>query len=209
VLRTALFFQLSLTVVRWTDWVWNRPIFPAYKTANMEKAANPNDSARRTGSPIIPSFRWVPHAIAACLMMLGISQALQIRDLNSQLRATRADATRLRKSNAFLGLHLAMLEARDTSYASSQIMVAWDPYQNRGVVAMQNLPAPPPGHDYELWVLDPAADAPIDAGLITASRPFTVKPVTTPNPGFAVSLEPSGGSPALSGPILFAVAPGP
>ena len=157
--------------------------------------------------------RWVPYAIAACLMILGISQAWQILDLRSQLLAARADATRLRESNALTGLRLARLEARDAapdaSYALSQIIVGWDPYPHRGVVAMQNLPPPPAGNDYQLWVLDPAAEAPISAGLITGSRPFTVKPVSTQNPGFAISLEPSGGSSVLTGPILFAVAPGP
>ena len=133
----------------------------------MEKAANPNDDARRTGSTIIPSFRWVPYAVAACLMILGISQTLQVIDLKSQLLAVRADATRLRESNALMGLHLATIEAKDTSYGPAKIIIAWDPYQYRGVVAIQNLPAPPAGHDYQLWVLDPAAEAPISAGLIT------------------------------------------
>jgi anti-sigma-K factor RskA len=179
----------------------------------MEKVANPTVDAPGTTSKIIPFFRWVPHAIAACLMILGISQVRQILDLKSQLLATRADAARLRESNALTGLRLATLEAKDAlkdaSYVSSKIMVAWDPYQNRGVVAMQNLPTPPSGQDYQFWVLDPAAETPINAGLITGSRPFTVKPVSTQNPGFAISLEPSGGSPVPTGPILFAVAPGP
>jgi hypothetical protein len=157
--------------------------------------------------------RWVPYGIAACLMILGISLALQILDLKSQLLATRADATRLRESNALMGLRLATLEAKDAakdpSYVLSKIMVAWDSYQHRGVVAMQDLPTPPAGHDYQLWVLDPAAEAPISAGLITGSRSFTVKPLSTQNPGFAISLEPSGGSPVPTLPILFAVAPGP
>jgi anti-sigma-K factor RskA len=175
----------------------------------MEKAANPNDDARGTTSRIIPFSQWVPYAVAACLMSLGIFQAWQILDLKSQLRATRADATRLRESNALTGLRLATLEAKDASYAAAKIMVAWDPYEHRGAVAPQNLPAPPAGHDYQLWVLDPAAETPISAGLITGSRSFAVKPVRTQNPGFAISLEPSGGSPVLTGPILFAVAPGP
>jgi len=87
--------------------------------------------------------------------------------------------------------------------------VAWDPYQERGVVAMEDLPAAPAGYDYELWVLDPAAEAPLGAGLLAGPRSFTVKPVSTPSPGFAISLEPGGGSPEPTGPILFAVAPGP
>jgi anti-sigma-K factor RskA len=153
-------------------------------------------------------FRWIPYVAAVCLMILAIFQVRQIGALQSQLLATRADAARLRESNALVGLHLTTLVAKDAAYASSQIIVAWDPYQYRGVVALQNLPAPPAGHDYQLWVLDPEAETPISAGLITASRPFTVKPLSTPSPGFAISLEPSGGSPVTTGPILFAVAPG-
>jgi anti-sigma-K factor RskA len=166
-------------------------------------------SSRAPKSKIIAFHQWVPYAIAACLMALGISQALQITGLKSQLVATQMDAGHLRESNALIGLRLATLEAKDAAYNASRILVAWDPYQHRGVVSMQNLPAPPAGHDYQLWVLDPGAEAPISAGLITDSRSFTTRPVTTPAPGFAVSLEPAGGRPEPTGPILFAVAPGP
>jgi anti-sigma-K factor RskA len=152
---------------------------------------------------------WLSYAIAACLMILGISQAWQILGLKSQLLAACADATRLRESNALMGLRLTTLEAKDASYASSKIIVAWDPYRHQGVVALEDLPPPPAGRDYQLWVLDPGAEAPINAGLMTGSRSFTVKPVSTPNPGFAISLEPGGGGPEPTGPILFAVAPGP
>jgi anti-sigma-K factor RskA len=162
----------------------------------------------RATSKIISFPQWIPYAVAAGLMILGISQVKQIIALKSQLADTRADASRLRESNALIGLRLATLEAKDASYTSSKVMVAWDSYRNQGVVAMDNLPAAPAGHDYQLWVLDPAAEAPISAGLITGARSFAVKPVSTPNPGFAVSLEPTGGSPEPTGPILFAVAPG-
>ncbi len=165
--------------------------------------------ARRAASKIIAFQEWIPYAVAAGLMILGIYQVRQILDLKSQLLTARADDTRLRQSNALIGLRLATLEARDASYASSKITVAWDPHQQRGVVALQNLPAPPAGHDYQLWVLDPGAQAPISAGVVTDSRAFAVTSVSSPTPGFAISLEPSGGSPAPTGPILFAVAPGP
>ena len=39
-------------------------------------------------------------------------------------------------------------------------------------------------------------------------RSFDVDLISTTQPGFAISLEPSGGVPAPTGPILFAVAPG-
>lgn len=146
--------------------------------------------------------------LAAGLMILGLVQARQIIALKSQLVAARADASKLEASNALVGLRLTTLEAKDAAYASSQVLVAWDPYQHRGVVAIQHLPAPPTGDDYQLWVLDPGAEAPLNAGIITVSRPFTVKPVSMSNPGFAISLEPSGGRPEPTGAILFAVAPG-
>lgn len=175
----------------------------------MEKVPNRNDDVRGTTSKIIPFFRWIPYAIAACLMILGICEARQIADLKSQLVDAHADATRLRASNAFIGLRLTTLEAKDAAYASSKIMVAWDPYQHRGVVAIQNLPPPPAGYNYQLWVLDPGAEAPLHAGVLTGSRSFAVKPVSAPSPGFAISLEPDGDQPEPTGPILFAVAPGP
>jgi len=172
--------------------------------------------ARGATAKVIPFASWVPYAIAAGLMILGLAEAWKIAGLKSQVRsehtrflAANAEAQRLNQSNALIGLRLATLEAKDAAYASSQIIVAWDPAQHRGVVSMANLPAPPAGHDYQLWVLDPGAAAPVSAGLITGSRTFAVNPVTTPSPGFAVSLEPSGGRPEPTGPILFAVAPGP
>src|ERR1700722_613613 len=89
-------------------------------------------------STIMSFSRWLPYAIAASLMLLGIFQLRQIMALTSDLLASREDATRLRESNALMGLRLATLEAKDVSYASSKIMVAWDPYQHQGVLSMQN-----------------------------------------------------------------------
>jgi anti-sigma-K factor RskA len=171
---------------------------------------------RRLPAKVIPFAAWIPYAIAASLMILGMAEAWRIAVLKAQLRsehtqwlAASAETARLNRSNALIGLRLATLEAKDAAYASSKVMVAWDPAQHRGVFSLQNLPAPPPGHDYQLWVLDPHATAPISAGLITGSRTFAVNPLSTASPGFAISLEPSGGRPEPTGPILFAVAPGP
>jgi hypothetical protein len=157
-------------------------------------------------------MKWTSYFIAACLMLLGIFQLQQIIALKTELKTSLADAAHLRASNAYVGLCLTMLEpkdaAQDPSYATSKIMVAWDPNEDRGVVSPQGLPTAPSGHDYQLWVLDPNAEAPINAGVFTGPRPFTVKAPSMADPGFAVSLEPGGGSPLPAGPILFAVAPG-
>jgi anti-sigma-K factor RskA len=179
----------------------------------MEKVAHPNDVAPAVAPRIIAFSPWVPYAVAIGLMILGISLVHEIIELKSQLATVRADAARLRASNALTDLRLATLDAKDAAnnaaYTTTKIIVAWDSYSHRGDVALQNLPPPPTGQDYQLWVLDPGAETPISAGLIAGSKSFTAPPVSTPNPGFAISLEPAGGSPAPTGPILFAVAPGP
>jgi anti-sigma-K factor RskA len=177
----------------------------------MEPATHSAAAADASDGPskFVPFHRVVPYAIAACLMAIGISQALQIVDLKKKLATSSTETARLRQTVALMSLRVAMLEAKDPTYASSKIMIAWDAYLHRGVLALQDLSAPPAGHDYQLWVLDPNALGPISAGLITGGKSFDAQQITTDNPGFAVSLEPTGGSPAPTGPILFAVAPGP
>jgi len=163
---------------------------------------------------IVAFPQWIPYAIAACLLGLAIIQSLEIKrlqtgrkELQAQLLGANDNVAVLQKSNAMINLRLTALEAKDPAYAAAKVLVAWDPNQQRGVIALQDLPLTPAGHDYQLWVLDPNAPSPISAGVVTAARPFAVAPVSVPHPGFAISLEPAGGSPSPTGPILFAVAP--
>jgi len=175
----------------------------------MEPAPHSADVASDGAAKFIPLHRVVPYAIAACLMVIGISQALQIVALQKQLATTSMENGRLRQTVALMSLRVAMLEAKDPAFAAAKITIAWDSYQHRGMLALQDLSAAPTGHDYQLWVLDPNALSPVSAGLITGARSFDAPLISTDNPGFAISLEPAGGSPAPTGPILFAVAPGP
>jgi anti-sigma-K factor RskA len=169
------------------------------------------------GGKLIYFPQWVPYAVAACLMALAIVQASRVARLKTDLvvmkdslREVQAQKTEDAERKDLMELCLARLQAKDAAYASASVMVAWNRHLNEGVVEVDNLPAPPPGHDYQLWVLDPRASAPINGGLIQSAGParhFTVPPVSTSGPGFAVSLEPSGGVNLPTGPILFAVAP--
>src|ERR1700677_649420 len=73
-------------------------------------------SGSAASSKIVPFVNWVPYAIAACLMLLGIGQAVQISGLRAQARALQAnldvtvnEANRLRDSYAMKDLELADL----------------------------------------------------------------------------------------------------
>jgi hypothetical protein len=79
----------------------------------------------------------------------------------------------------------------------------------RGMVfSATNLPPPPPGRAYQVWVVT-SAPAPISAGLIEPDRTGQVStvfatPSDIPQPvAVAVTLEPAGGVPAPTGPKVL------
>jgi anti-sigma-K factor RskA len=68
------------------------------------------------------------------------------------------------------------------------------------VLTARRLPPPAAGTVYELWVID--GDRPQPAGLFRGSLATLTRPVP-PGAVVAVSLEPAGGSPRPTGPLLL------
>jgi hypothetical protein len=84
----------------------------------------------------------------------------------------------------------------------------WSP--SRGLVfTASNLPQPPPGQQYQLWVIPPGAgSAPVSAGMLDLDPTGSATrvggaPSSLPVAAVAVSLEPAGGSPAPTGAIVL------
>jgi len=79
---------------------------------------------------------------------------------------------------------------------------------NGGHLFVANLPAPPPGKAYELWTIGDAAPQPAGVFQVDAQGrgSHRVAPVEggTPVKVFAVTLEPAGGVPAPTGPMVLA-----
>ena len=157
---------------------------------------------------------WIVYAISTCLLVLAIVQCEELIGADNDRVRLRAELQRanekisgLERSNALISLRLVALDAKDPDYANARVVVAWDTTLHRGSIVLENMPLTPAGHDYQLWVLDPNAPQPLSAGVVTGAQTFTVAGVSVPRPGFALSLEPTGGSASLTGPILFAVAP--
>jgi anti-sigma-K factor RskA len=180
---------------------------PALKRELMRSLSAPQKSAAK----IILFPQWLPYAAAACLVGVAIYQANEIFGLTRQVGAEHAKAVALQERNDMANMRIASLEAKSSAYLSAKVMVAWDPNSHNGVISIQNLPPAPAGHDYQLWVLDPGSAAPVSAGVLhthAGSQEFGMGPMKSNGPGFAISLEPSGGRPSPTGAILFAVAPG-
>ena len=86
----------------------------------------------------------------------------------------------------------------------------WNPAIQEGVLKVEKLPALLPSQDYQLWVVDPQYENPVDGGV------FTVDPQTGENritfkpnqpvksvAAFAVTLERKGGVPKAEGPFVL------
>jgi anti-sigma-K factor RskA len=80
--------------------------------------------------------------------------------------------------------------------------------ENGGYLVVDNVPAPPAGKAYELWTITAGQPRPAGVFTVDASGRAThpVAPTRSPVEVFAVTLEPEGGVPAPTGPIVLASA---
>jgi len=180
----------------------------------MDQVSHPASADEVSISEDRPTSRRLPsrffYALTILLMLVIILQVLCISTLKFQFRAVSAELNRADESLSLVKLRLNSFVAKDPDYQGAKIAVAWDAFQHQGVITAQNLPVAPSGYNYQLWVLDPGALAPFNAGVIhnEKSTNFKVQALSTVDPGFAISLEPAGNSSQPTGSILFAVEPG-
>ena len=167
---------------------------------------------------------WLAAAAAAAALAAGalawISRSDNARLQRELVAAHEREAaldrqlTALKTSAAYASQTAAVLRAADlgrvelagqTGAQQASGRILWSASQGVVFVAT-NLPPLPPGRVYQLWVV---ADKPRSAGVVVpdAAGHLTVissEPVGTRPKAFALSLEPEGGRPSPTGPILLA-----
>lgn len=129
------------------------------------------------------------------------------RALEQQVAQLRADAVTAARTGAVLSAtDLARIDLAGQAPAPGAAgRVFWSPTHGL-VFAATNLPALPPGRVYQLWIV---ADAPISAGIARPGNPgdFNVVTATAAQTekakAFALTIEPEGGRPAPTGPMLL------
>ena len=168
-------------------------------------------------------FSWLAAAASVVLAVALGGYAAQLRGrvtgLESRLRdaTVRAEASErqvadVRRTAFEAQSQVAVLAAPDlaridlagqAAAPNASARAFWS--RSRGLVfTASNLPAPPPGRAYQLWVLT-AQPAPISAGMLTPDANGRVNArfdmsVDLPRPvAMAVTLEPEGGVPAPTG----------
>jgi anti-sigma-K factor RskA len=157
------------------------------------------------------SWRWAAGLVAAGVIGFMAWDQYQLR---SALERQQAAVARLEHELASQRTLTSLVGGTDSSVAAlkgtppapqADGWIAWSPDRKSGFLVVHNLPMPPAGKQYQLWVI--AAGHPVSAGVFDVDNlghASLVVPVEAPKPdGFAITLEPAGGGPAPSGAPLM------
>ncbi len=171
------------------------------KTRVMQQIASEARSSPSSNviTPRAGAFgNWIPWAIAAALAIFcGV---LAVDRFNLQKRLTEETNT---------SPVLVALAPMEAAPANAEVMVAWQPDKQNGMIKLKNLPAAATDKDYQLWAVDAAHKDPVDAGILrmtgegVAEIRFQPKDSARQVQAFAISLERKGGVPKAEGPMLF------
>jgi anti-sigma-K factor RskA len=131
--------------------------------------------------------------------------------LQDEVVALRGEALDLRNREVFAQVRIATLTAlpEAEAFAKGTAVVVWDAEKQQGVIKLANIPRPEEGKDYRLWIVDPKNPAPISAGVVKVSATgaarvsFSSERKVRNVDKFVVSIEPEGGGPALTGPVVL------
>ncbi|MDQ6893500.1 MAG: anti-sigma factor [Acidobacteriota bacterium] len=167
---------------------------------------------------------WLFAVAASLLLVFFVLDDARIRREREELRSRTADLTsRLdsaQQSLARRALQARVLESEDVRVLflggkdpqpAARAKVFWSQKAGRGVLVAGNLTPLPPGKQYELWVF--SKGKPVPAGVFdvdSSGRVIFESPDLSAlgqAENFAVTVEPQGGVPAPTGPIVLVGAP--
>jgi anti-sigma-K factor RskA len=145
--------------------------------------------------------------------------SVEVARLYDRLRATEgelagqreqlASAREVSELLASPAVRLAELSGKKPA-PEARATVAYDRSTGRAVIMAAGLPACPPGHDYQLWLI--ADNKPLPGGAFKADAEGRARmtdrlPPGHAAPAFAVTLEREGGVPAPQGDVFLLGAP--
>ncbi|AOS45435.1 Anti-sigma-K factor rskA [Lacunisphaera limnophila] len=198
-------------------------------------ASPPTPLAPVTPFPLLRLIPWAAAALLTISTAWLVSQNLALRSANDALltqqrlaqvayetaqnqlaeRSLLAETmindlgSRLRRSEDLARLKVSALASLAGNTAEAQAIAVWDPEQQAGLLTFEKLPVIADSQDYQIWVVDPAYQNPVNGGVfhvaadgrvVLAFRPD--QPVTKAT-AFAISLEKKGGVPKAEGPIVL------
>ncbi|MFN0130363.1 MAG: anti-sigma factor domain-containing protein [Verrucomicrobiales bacterium] len=126
----------------------------------------------------------------------------QARSIENESESLRRQVAELKDQNNLSNARVAVLGSLIKRKPEARAASVWSSERQSGVLVVENLPALPPGRDYQLWVLDPTKGAPISAGVFqvdgngAARVEFTAVDQVNDPAQFAVTEEKKGGVPS-------------
>jgi hypothetical protein len=203
--RLLLPWGLAAALAAVAGWQWHRGVEAererdvAWQEVGMHKRGEREASIRN--SELLEEIR---RAEASMARISGErDQAVaRVRSIETESESLRSQVAQLKEQNNLSNARVAVLGSLMKRNPDARAASVWSSEKQSGVLVVENLPALPPGRDYQLWVLDPTKGAPISAGVFqvdakgAARVAFTaVEPVADPAQ-FAVTEEPKGGLPS-------------
>ena len=151
----------------------------------------------------------IPWAIAAGLAITTAALWTERDQLRKETVSLQKELREARQRDVLSKVKIATLAAQVDAYAKVGATVVWDPEKQRGVLKLTNVPQPESGKDYQLWVIDPKYPSPVSGGVVPVGADGIARVSFTPEQPirkaekFAISVEPAGGVPKATGPIVF------
>lgn len=190
--------------------------------AKLAIAAEETERGRKEGRPtsVIRNVRgwwpWVFAPVAALLLVAAVVEWRENRRLTAELESTNHQLVEMVNERMRAEMLLDVLSAPDT--VSVKMAGAPRPEKATGIVRYNPrkgvvlysavLPALPADKIYQMWLVPMAGD-PISAGVFAPGAQGTRQmwtaevPLNTPMKTFAVTVEPKGGVPRATGPVVM------
>ena len=133
----------------------------------------------------------------------------KIATLGFERERLAKELARLQERDSLSQMQIATLTSKLAEAPKATAFVIWDAENQRGVLTAVDVPPNAADHDYQLWVVDPKYQIPVDAGVFSVKSGGTTKILFKPKQpvasadAFAISLERKGGVPKAEGPIVL------
>jgi anti-sigma-K factor RskA len=181
---------------------------PDVKAALMRRVATEPGTAQRP-SPTRSRLRWLAASAAAVIAIAAFTGAFVAARYEARLGEMAREMAAIHEVTALLrdpATRLVTLHGLGPA-PRGLAHVVWND-RTGGRIFMTNLKPAPHGKAYELWTIGEGAPRP--AGLVPVHASGTGSRHVEPMPGgesvkvFAVTIEPAGGVPAPTGPMILA-----
>ncbi len=151
----------------------------------------------------------LPWVLAAGFALTTGALWMELTQWRNEALTLRQESLDLRNRDSLAKVTIASLSAQVEAFAKSTAVIVWDAEKQRGIIRLANLPRPEAGKDYQLWVIDPRYPNPVNGGVVPIDKDgdarvaFTADQPIKKAAKFAISIEPTGGVPKATGPIVL------